>query len=183
MGKVVAIVGMCGSGKSVATKYFEDNGYKVIYFGGVTMKKLEEEGLEVNPENEKYMREKLREEYGMAAYAIVLLDEIRESKNSGNVVLDGVYSWSELKILKDEFSDLVTLSIIVDKEKRYERLSKREVRPLTLEQAKNRDIAEIENLEKGGPIAYADYYILNNDTQEKYEESIKEVFNKIEKVK
>ena len=166
MGKVVAIVGMCGSGKSVATKYFEDNGYKVIYFGGVTMKKLEEEGLEVNPENEKYMRERLRKEYGMAAYAIVLLDEIKESKNSGNVVLDGVYSWSELKNLKDEFPDLVTLSIIVDKEKRYERLSKREVRPLTLEQAKNRDIAEIENLEKGGPIAMADHFIMNSGSED-----------------
>ena len=183
MGKVIAIVGMCGSGKSVLTKFFEDSGYKVIYFGGVTMKKLEEEGLEINPENEKYMRERLRKELGMAAYAIVLLDDIKKAREEGNVVLDGVYSWSELKVLKDEFEDLVVISVVVDKDKRYERLSKRDIRPLTIDQAKNRDIAEIENLEKGGPIAYADYFILNNDSQIEYEKNIKNIFNKIEKVK
>ena len=182
MGKIVAIVGMCGSGKSVATKYFEDNNYKVIYFGGVTMKKLEEAGMEVTPENEKYMREKLRDEYGMAAYAIVLLDEIKEAQKNGNVVLDGVYSWSELKVLQDEFDDLTVISIIVDKNKRYERLSNREVRPLTNIQAKERDIAEIENLEKGGPIAFADYFILNNGNLDEYMTSIKNVHDIVEKV-
>ena len=40
---VVAIVGMCGSGKSVATDIFENElGYKKVYFGGVTMEKLKE---------------------------------------------------------------------------------------------------------------------------------------------
>ena len=46
MNKLVAIVGMCGSGKSVATEYFKNKNYEVIYFGGVTMKKLKEENLE-----------------------------------------------------------------------------------------------------------------------------------------
>mgnify|MGYP000760700014 FL=1 len=78
MGKIVAIVGMCGSGKSIASKYFEDLGYKNVYFGGVTMEKLKEAGLEVTPENEKMMREKLRRELGMGAYAKVLLPRILE---------------------------------------------------------------------------------------------------------
>ena len=60
MNNLIAIVGMCGSGKSVATSFFEKKGYKVIYFGGVTMKKLEEEGKKITPENEKEMREGLR---------------------------------------------------------------------------------------------------------------------------
>ena len=181
MNNLIAIVGMCGSGKSVATSYFEKEGYKVIYFGGVTMKKLEEENLPVTPENEKYMREKLRKEYGMAAYAIVLLDDIKEALKIGNVVLDGVYSWSELKILKEEFKDLKVLAIIADKELRYERLSKRDIRPLTIDEAKNRDISEIENLEKGGPISYADYFILNNGSEKEYEENIKLLYKKIGK--
>ena len=59
MNKIVAIVGMCGSGKSVASEYLEKSlGYQKVYFGGVTMKKLQEENLEINPENEKIMREK-----------------------------------------------------------------------------------------------------------------------------
>ena len=82
MNKIVAIVGMCGSGKSVASEYLENKlGYKKVYFGGVTMKKLEEANLEVNPENEKMMREKLRKELGMGAYAKVLLPEINQEFN------------------------------------------------------------------------------------------------------
>lgn len=179
MNKLVAIVGMCGSGKSVATTFFKDHGYEVIYFGGVTMKKLAEEGLEVTPENEKMMRERLRRDFGMGAYAHVLIDDIRSSLEKGNVVLDGVYSWSELKILKQEFPNIKFISIVVDKEKRYDRLNNREVRPFNYEQAVTRDISEIENLEKGGPICYADYFILNNNSEKEYMKNIEKVYNKM----
>ncbi len=49
---------------------------------------------------------------------------------------------------------------------RYERLSSRPVRPLTVEQAEARDYAEIENVNKGGPIAMADFTISNCSTLE-----------------
>ncbi len=179
MNKLVAIVGMCGSGKSVATTFFKDHGYEVIYFGGVTMKKLEEEGLEVTPENEKMMRERLRRDFGMGAYAQVLIDDIKSSLEKSNVVLDGVYSWSELKILKQEFPSIKFISVVVDKEKRYDRLNNREVRPFNHEQAVIRDTSEIENLEKGGPICYADYFILNNDSEKEYMKNIEKVYNKM----
>lgn len=179
MNKLVAIVGMCGSGKSVATTFFKDHGYEVIYFGGVTMKKLEEEDLEVTPENEKMMRERLRRDFGMGAYAQVLIDDIKSSLEKSNVVLDGVYSWSELKILKQEFPSIKFISVVVDKEKRYDRLNNREVRPFNHEQAVIRDTSEIENLEKGGPICYADYFILNNGSKEEYMKNIETVYNKM----
>ena len=60
MNKVIAIVGMCGSGKSVASDYYINKGYQKVYFGGVTMDELKRRGLEVNPENEKKIREELR---------------------------------------------------------------------------------------------------------------------------
>lgn len=174
MGKIVAIVGMCGSGKSIASKYFEDLGYKNVYFGGVTMEKLKEAGLEVTPENEKMMREKLRRELGMGAYAKVLLPRILELSKDYDVVLDGLYSWSELKILEEEF-DMKTIAIVCDKNLRYDRLSKRDVRPFNNEEAKKRDITEIENIEKAGPIAYADYFIYNNGSMEEYYKRLDEI--------
>ena len=64
MNKIVAIVGMCGSGKSIASDILEKKGFQKVYFGGVTLEKLKEKGLEVTPENEKMMREKLREDLG-----------------------------------------------------------------------------------------------------------------------
>ena len=180
MGKVVAIVGMCGSGKSVATDILENEfGYKKVYFGGVTMEKLKEANLEVTPENEKMIREGLRRDLGMGAFAKILLPRIKDYSLEGDVVLDGLYSWDEYKILENELDNIKMIAIISDKNIRYERLTTREIRALTSEQAKNRDIAEIENSAKGGPIAYADYFIMNNGTIEEYKERLYEIINKL----
>lgn len=181
MNKIIAIVGMCGSGKSIASEYFESIGYKKIYLGGITMDKLKEENLEVNPDNEKMMRERLRKEHGMAAYAILSIPKIEELLKTDNVVLDGLYSWDELKILKEKYPEIKVISIVVDKKLRYERLTIREIRPLTNEEAEKRDISEIENLAKGGPIAFADYYILNNDNMEIYNNELEKIKNELEK--
>jgi len=180
MNQIIAIVGMTGSGKSVASDYLENKGYQKIYFGGVTINKLKEENLKINPQNEKMMREKLRKEHGMGAFAKLLLPEIKEKEKLGNVVLDGLYSWDELVILKKELKDnLQVIGIIVDKDKRYERVALRQIRPLTNKEAEERDIAEIENLAKGGPIAYADYYIFNNESLDDYYKRLEEIINEI----
>lgn len=178
---LIAIVGMCGSGKSIASEYFEKMGYKKIYLGGITMDKLKEENLEVNPENEKMMREKLRNDYGMGAYALLSIPKIEELIKTDNVVLDGLYSWDELKILKEKYPNIKVISIVVDKNIRYERLTTREIRPLTNQEAEKRDISEIENVAKGGPIAFADYYILNNGDMEIYNSELERIKKEIEK--
>ena len=180
MNNIIAIVGMCGAGKSVASDILEELNYRKVYFGGVTMEKLKEEGLEVNPLNEKMMREKLRKEYGMGAYAIILLPRIKDFAKENNVVLDGLYSWDELKILKEELGDsLRVVAVVCDKNIRYQRLSVREVRPLTNDEARDRDIAEIENIAKAGPIAYADYYIENNSDKVSYKKRLLKILDDI----
>lgn len=180
MNKIVAIVGMCGAGKSVASDLLEEMGYQKVYFGGVTMDKLKEANLEITPENEKYMREKLRADLGMGAYAIVLLPKIIENFSKGNTVLDGLYSWDELKILRNELGDnLTVIAVTADRDLRYSRLAARPVRPFTIEQAEARDIAEIENSAKGGPIAMADYYIDNNHDIETYKKRLLEIIEQI----
>ena len=131
------------------------------------MKIIAEQGLEKTPENEKIIREGLRAKYGMAAYAVKLEDEIRELSKEHDVVLDGLYSWSEYKYLSEKIGGIVLLAIVTDSGDRYDRLAVREVRPFTYEQSMARDIAEIENLEKGGPIAFANKYIHNNGDIEK----------------
>lgn len=177
---IIAIVGMCGSGKSIASDYLEDTGYKKVYFGGVTMEVLKEKGLSVTPENEKMIRENLRKEYGMGAYAKLLLPRIIEYSNTSPTVLDGLYSWDEYKILKEELKGRLTMiAIVTNKRLRYERLSKRDIRPLTKEEAEKRDIAEIENSAKGGPIAFADYFILNDGDIHSYKEQLRNIVDEI----
>lgn len=180
MKKIIAIVGMCGSGKSVASDYLTELGYKKVYFGGVTMEKLKESNMEITPDNEKYMREKLRSEFGMSAYAKILLPRILDYHKEYDVVLDGLYSWDELMVLKEELKDeLTVIAIITNRDLRYKRLEVRDIRPLTNIEAEKRDIAEIENLAKGGPIAMADYFILNNSNKEEYIKNLEEIINRI----
>lgn len=180
MNKVIAIVGMCGSGKSIASDIFVEKGYEKVYFGGITLEKLKENNLEITPENEKMMREKLRGELGMGAFAIILLPRIKELSKDKNVVLDGLYSWEEYKVLSDELgSQLQVVAIVTDKNIRYSRLEKRDVRPLTAKEAMERDLAEIENLRKAPPIAYADYYVLNNGSIEEYKNRLEEIIKNI----
>ncbi len=78
-------------------------------------------------------------------------------------MLDGVYSWTEYKILRKEFpTEMTVVAIVAPKSLRRKRLAERPERPFNAQEAAERDQTEIENLEKGGPIAIADYYIYNN---------------------
>lgn len=175
MNKLVAIVGMCGSGKSIATLFFESKGYSKIYFGGITYEKMKEENIPYTPENDNKMRVKIRNEYGMGAYAILSLPKIKEQIKKSNVVIDGLYSWDEYKILKDEFPHIKLVAIIVDKEIRYERLKNRINRNYSINESIKRDLNEIEKTAKGGPIAYADYFILNNYSLEEYKKKLENI--------
>ena len=74
---------------------------------------------------------------------------------------------------------MILISIVADKKLRYSRLSERQVRPLTEIEAENRDLSEINNIEKAPPIAYADYYILNNFTKEEEINRLNEIIKEI----
>ena len=175
-----AVVGMSGSGKSVVTNYLEEIGYKKLYFGGITYKLMDEAGIQrsADGKTEKEFREKLREEHGPECYAKFLEPEIKEAIKEGNVVLDGLYSWYEYKYLIERVPGLKLIAIVVDKDIRYERVNVREDRPFDREAIIYRDLSEIENLYKGGPIAYADYYILNNSDKEAVINRIKDILKK-----
>ena len=167
MNKIIAVIGMCGSGKSEVVKFFEGHGYKKVYFGGVVMDEIKRLGLEVNEANERMTRENLRKEFGMGAMAVKILDKIEEFYMTGNVVVESLYSWDEYKIVKDKFGgSFKLLTVYTTKSLRYERLANRPVRPLTEEEACSRDYSEIEKLDKGGPIAFTDYLVINDGTLE-----------------
>jgi dephospho-CoA kinase len=163
--KVVAIVGMAGSGKSEVARTFERHGFTRVRFGDVTDEEVKKRGLPLNEVNERHIRELLRKEHGMAAYAILNLPRIDAALKNSNVVVDGLYSWEEYVLLKDRYGDdFINVAVWASPETRYARLSKRSVRPLTHAEAASRDRTEIENTNKGGPIALADHTITNENS-------------------
>ncbi len=166
--RILALVGMPGAGKTLFAHHLQDRGFVQYRFGAITIAEVEHRGLPVTPENERQIREEIRAREGMDAYARRLLPKIHDAlARRPSVVLDGLYSFSEYKTLRGEFGDLLVLvAIVCERALRYARLAARPERPLTREEAEQRDVQEIETLEKGGPIAIADYTILNNGTPE-----------------
>ncbi len=180
MHKIIAVVGMCGAGKSVITDYFADKGWSRIYFGGVTIDELKKRQLPINEANEKSIREELRREHGIGAFAILLREKILEEAAKSNTILDGLYSWQEYTYLRELLGDsLIILAVVTNRKIRHERLSSRKIRPLDSQSANSRDVSEIENLYKGGPIAIADHYIINNGDESELYKQLEEVLSDI----
>jgi dephospho-CoA kinase len=164
---IVAIVGMPGSGKTEVTKFFIKKGFDRVYFGDITFEEMKRRNLKINEANERKIREEIRKRHGMAAYAILSLSKIRKFYKEGNVVIESLYSWDEYKVVKDEFgSNFKVVAVYAPPQMRYARLKNRPARPCTKEEAQSRDYAQIENLAIAGPIAMADYTILNIGTLE-----------------
>ncbi len=164
---LLAFVGMPGSGKSQAVSYIAQKGIPFVRFGDVTEEKLTSLGLPVTAENEQKIREELRKTVGMDAYAKAAKPKIEALlQNAKTVVIDGLYSWEEYTFLKETFSGLLLVALYAEPAIRYERLAKRAIRKFTKEEAIKRDISEIEKLNKGGPIAIADFLLQNNTTKE-----------------
>ena len=133
------------------------------------------------PEMMELVREELRKTYGPAAFAILLKEEISEKLEKNNVCLDGLYSWSELLVLREALGDRLTVvAIIAERKKRYGRIAQRAIRPLTPEQAESRDIAEIEKMEKGGPIAMADLFLFNDGSEEEFRSATRALLDRAE---
>ena len=178
---IVAVVGLCGAGKSEVTEIFMKNNFKKVYFGQVTLDEVVRRGQEINPENERKVREELRAKNDMAIYAKLSEPKIRDFYEKGeNVIVESMYSWSEYKFLKNIYKDkFKLLAIVTDRNLRAERLKNRTFRPLTDEEVTTRDYAEIENIEKAGPIAIADHFIINNTDKENLTNQVQEYIDSL----
>lgn len=180
--KIVVFVGLSGVGKSSAVDYITDKGYPKVYFGGVIYEAMNEAGIEITPESQAKFREEIREREGKDFVVNRIIKQIHDLIDAGQhrIVADGLYSWTEYKLIKREFpGEISVLAILASKKLRHHRLANRPERPFTAVEADQRDWSEIENLEKGGPIAIADHYVINNDTKEKFYQEIDNTLNEI----
>lgn len=144
---------------------------------------MKELGPPLTQEYEKPYREKVREEEGKDFVVNRIVKQINDLIDAGQrrIIADGLYTWTEYKILKHTFpGELTVIALVTPKKERHHRLTNRPVRPLSNKEADDRDWAEIENLEKGGPIAIADYYIFNNGDIEKLHQDVDAIISEIE---
>ena len=188
--KVIALVGMAGGGKTAVADEFKKIGYDYVRLGQITLDEVKRRGLEPKEENERPIREEFRANHGMGAFAILNFPKIDEKLEKSNVIVDGLYSWSEYKEFKNKYGDTFNvIAVYASPATRYSRLSDRAsrhgddpkmvFRSFSPEEAASRDYAEIEKVEKGGPIAMADYTIVNEGTMDELVTQTKTIINKI----
>lgn len=180
--KIVAFVGLTGSGKTSAVDYVTEKGYPKIYFGGIMYQMMVEAGIEITFESQQEFREKIRREEGMDVIARRAITQIEHLIAAGQhrIILDGLYSWSEYKTLKHNFpGELELVAIVAPRSLRKRRLAERSERPLIPSEVDTRDWAEIEHIEKAGPIAIADHFIINNSSIEFLHEQVDSTLEEI----
>ncbi|HOX40596.1 MAG TPA: AAA family ATPase [bacterium] len=189
--KLICIVGMCGSGKSEVSQYLlKQHKFGYVRIGQAVMDEIIRRGEKPSEALEKEVREQLRKEHGMAVMAKLNLPKFKSLLQEKDVIGDGLYSWEEYKLLKDEFGEnMVVIAVYAPPCVRYGRLQHRSdqhpddekllYRNFTKEEALKRDYAEIENLNKGGPIAMADYTVQNLGNREELFAQLNQILTKI----
>lgn len=179
MPKVIALCGMTGSGKSTVSAYFKQKGFTHFHLG-VTEEAIKRYG-KTSENIEKELRIEVRKKYGMEAMAVLWIDTIKNELVKGNnVIIDNMYSWSEYKyFLKELKESFISIAIHASPKTRYKRLGSREDgrNYKDSEVSKARDYSEIEDIEKGGPIAMADFHVINERSEEELISQVEEIFS------
>jgi len=166
--KIIAIIGLSGAGKTEVVEYIiERYGWPKVYFGEVTFDEMARRGLAISEENERAVREGLRSEFGPLVYAERVIQKIEPIIDTPHVLVESLYSWEEFMRFRDVFgSAFLVVAVHASPAIRYARLAIRPKRPLTAAEAWSRDRSQIENLHQAGPIAMADFLIINEGERE-----------------
>jgi dephospho-CoA kinase len=116
--KIIAFVGMPGSGKGTCTDYLHKKyNWPVIHFGNMVYEEVQRRGLD-NVKDEVFVREDMRKQEGPAVLAKHVARKAQQYLDEGQstVVLDGLYSWTEYKYLEKTFGEnLIVIAVVAPK--------------------------------------------------------------------
>ena len=120
---IIVTTGLPGSGKGTFANVAKELRIPVFVMGDVVRNEVRKRGLELTPENIRYVAKQLRMEEGPAAVAKRIAERLREMEECA-VLIDGVRSIEEVNLLK-EFGEVVIISIEAPFEARLSRILKR----------------------------------------------------------
>lgn len=179
MPKIIAVVGMPGSGKTEAVNILVKKGFMNVYFGEFVFDYMKKHNIKINERNERHVREGLRKKYGMDAAAKFSAKKLTAAVKKGNVVIESMYSLEEYIFVKKKYGkDFYALAVYASPKTRHARLMKRTERPLTKKECISRDLAELQKLSKAGPIALADFTIVNEGTLSELRRNVENILKK-----
>lgn len=171
---VVGIVGMPGSGKSVADGILKEDGFSVIVMGDVIREEVAKRGLNPTPENVGGVMVKIRREEGPAVVAKRCIIKINEASTK-DVVVEGLRSLAEFNEFRREFANFKLIAIHASPIIRFNRIfgRNRSDDSKDWQTFVERDLRELE-VGIGSAIALADYMIVNESSLQHFQASIRE---------
>lgn len=181
--RVIATVGLPGSGKGEAAKVAEERGVPVVVMGDVIRAACRERGLDPAEHHGRVARA-LREEEGPGAIAARTLPRVRdhlEADDADVVLVDGVRSDVEVDRFEEAFGDAFTLvSVEAPYGVRRERLAERGrdlVDGEDGEGLRERDEREL-SFGMGTAMERADVVIENTESLAAFRERVQEVLDR-----
>jgi dephospho-CoA kinase len=178
--RVIAISGMPGAGKGVASDAAKGLGFEILALGDVIREETERRGLEPTPENVGSVMLQVRRDEGPTVVVKRLVPKIDASR-SQNLVIEGIRSEDELRELKTKF-DVVTVGIHASPRTRFQRLLARgrSDDPKSWDTFYERDSREL-NVGLCKVIALADILLVNEGTIADLHSAFRSAMSKLDK--
>ncbi len=160
---IICLTGMPGAGKSTVASFLKEKGFATITMGDAVREEARRQGLDSTDANLGKLMLKLRTDLGQGAVAHLVLRKLKRDGSSGNVVIDGIRSISEVEVLK-KVGHVKLLAIHASQDTRFKHLVYRDRSdaPASSDEFAGRDKREL-SVGISEAIALADETISNND--------------------
>ncbi|MFH0896583.1 MAG: AAA family ATPase [Candidatus Bathyarchaeota archaeon] len=171
--RVVGIVGMPGSGKSVADGVAKEMDFFVIIMGDIIREETAKRGLDPTPENIGKVMVEIRREEGSVVVAKRCNPKIQGLPNM-NIIVEGIRNLAEVNEFHSQFPGFKLIAIHASPVTRFNRIFNRNRSDdaMNWQTFVNRDLREIE-VGIGSAIALADYAIVNEDSSSCFKTNIR----------
>jgi len=177
--KVLAVVGMPGSGKGEFSAIAREMGIPVVVMGDVIREEVKNQGLPPTDESMVIVARALREKYGMAAIAHACVPVITRQR-ADVVLVDGIRGDAEVTLFSETFPEFTLVSIEAPLTTRFARLSERG-RSDDLQDISEliaRDVREC-SFGLGRAMERASVRIENTGTREAFQERVREYLTRM----
>jgi dephospho-CoA kinase len=175
---VIAVSGMPGAGKGVATEAAKHEGLAVLVLGDVIREETERRGLEPTPQNVGNVMLDVRRTDGPAGVAKRLVPKI-DACSTLTVVVEGIRSEDELRELRTHYN-VFTIAIHASPKTRFQRLLSRgrSDDPKNWDTFYERDSREL-TVGLGAVIALADAVLVNEHSITELQAGFKTALKKL----
>lgn len=190
---VVAVVGLPGSGKSLAAGVLRRMDFRVIELGDIWRELLKKNKISrYDPIGTREFTRMLREKYGKEVYAKYACRKIK--KEWRRIAIMGIRSTYEMDYFRKRIKNIRVIALLAPIEVRFGRMKERNKPedPKTmksfrwLDQREKQGFMKAKSEEKHGVmriIKDSDYVIANTSTVKKLEDNVAKIINKIKEEK